>query len=282
MKMNTVKRLMRSSMLLLPLLSGAVSLAADAPADPLFLYRFQDSSNKPTLANTGTAGGNAVRTASEVYRTDPLSKAVTDTPPGGQGYAELFGPPLHNSGACLTLDNSSDKLRLKTAGDRMTIVLWLKWNGPETYDTAHGDQGLVTTMDNGNSTGWGLYLIDNSATQADTATLQFGLPGIGQQVTDSEGPLVHKGVWTQIAFVFETDTNRWAFYINGQPAVATGAASTSAIAKLNSNPIVVGQTNQGYLSLNGVIDDLRIYDKALTQAQIKALGARQEPATRPR
>lgn len=282
MKTKTMlERILRSSVLALLMVSGGISLAADAPAEPLFFYRFHDSANKPTLANTGTAGGNAVRTASEFYRTDPLSKAVTDTPPVSQGYAELFAPPLHNSGASLVLDNSSDKLRLKTTGDRMTIVLWLKWNGSETYDTAHGDQGLVTTMDNSNSTGWGLYLIDNSTTQADTATLQFGLPGTGQQVTGSDGPLVHKGVWTQIAFVFETDTNKWAFYINGKPAIGFGAASTTAIAKPNTNPIVVGQTNQGYLSLNGIIDDLRIYDKALTQAQIKALGARQEPATRP-
>ena len=62
-------------------------------------------------------------------------------------------------------------------------------------------------------------------------------------------------------------------YSNGAFSSET-SSGISSNAKSNSNSIMIGSTNEvnsAFGPLNGKLDDVRIYDKALTEAEVKMI-----------
>ena len=88
------------------------------------------------------------------------------------------------------------------------------------------------------------------------------------------------GVWTHLAFVFDHANNLLTFYANG---AVLGTVTVTAALKGTADPLIIGQQNvAGYsFPMNGLLDDLRLYNRALSSSEVSSLagmGSSRPPA----
>jgi hypothetical protein len=89
---------------------------------------------------------------------------------------------------------------------------------------------------------------------------------------------VSVGEWQHVAVTLaEGDVVR--FYINAIPAGT--AAQTQPFGILNDNPVRIGTRKDEYRFLNGMMDDVRIYERVLSAEEIAGLAGRTEPMHKP-
>jgi prepilin-type N-terminal cleavage/methylation domain-containing protein len=81
------------------------------------------------------------------------------------------------------------------------------------------------------------------------------------------GDILSENEWSHVVLVRDLAAMRLIWYHNGQQVSATNAAYPAATA--GSLPLYIGR---GYVSnYDGVIDDVRLYDQALTPAEVRQL-----------
>ena len=88
---------------------------------------------------------------------------------------------------------------------------------------------------------------------------------IGNQDRYSPGNPVPPNSWTHLATTYDGSTLR--LYVNG--AVATSMPLTGAIGS-STNPLRIGGNSIWAEWFNGLIDEVRVYDRALTAAEIQS------------
>jgi hypothetical protein len=83
-----------------------------------------------------------------------------------------------------------------------------------------------------------------------------------------------ENTWIHCAFTWSGSTNIITVYVNGQ-SQATGTSNGSTV-RQNTQDFYIGDYGEGG-SFDGTIDDVRIYDTALSQAQINQIYLNTEP-----
>jgi len=154
------------------------------------------------------------------------------------------------SGSALAFDGSDDAVRIPafTTGEAQTVAAWIK------IDSVSSGQ---KQMFNGNGPPhMNLELADG---------MIEGRVYTGSTNITLTGPEVPVGEWAHVAWVYDYPGNRSELYIDGVSVAFGEAPSTVA----HTSPSVIGRhptaTTASFL---GVIDDVRIYDSALTEGEI--------------
>ncbi|HVR83634.1 MAG TPA: LamG-like jellyroll fold domain-containing protein [Planctomycetota bacterium] len=93
---------------------------------------------------------------------------------------------------------------------------------------------------------------------------QFGVWGGGQVQ-----PALTVGVWQHVAMTFDGTT--LSGYLNGAPLASNPTAA--ATYNLQGIPFEIAQAQIGENDFNGLLDDVRLYDRPLTAAEVQALAA---------
>jgi hypothetical protein len=184
----------------------------------------------------GAFGGNADLPASYV------------TGPTGFGKGMLFdGTGGHQNVECGTFNPSA-------ATGRLTVAMWAKWDGPSDQW-----QGLAGKRDGwtADDTMWHLEV------NKDAGTIGFArwdvYPGSGS----AKLPV---GTWAHVAVTFDGTTAR--FYLNG---TETGNGAFSFGPKKDARVHFGSDDPEGGNAFNGALDDVRLYDTALSASEVKAL-----------
>ena len=77
--------------------------------------------------------------------------------------------------------------------------------------------------------------------------------------------------WQHVTITYDTDTKKVTFYVNGESdgEKAAGNAETNALTDL----LIGRHKNAGNdpLSMRGLVDEIRVYDKVLTAEEAKAV-----------
>ncbi|WP_437487132.1 LamG-like jellyroll fold domain-containing protein [Sorangium sp. So ce1014] len=101
---------------------------------------------------------------------------------------------------------------------------------------------------------------------------QFGfsiaLPGNGWGTTVTVAAPASPGVWSHVAGVY--DGTRVSLYVNGALVASTAVSAEPRALQDSTRPIVIGN-HPSWNAYAGTIDEVRLYDVALTAAQVKAL-----------
>ncbi|WP_186775838.1 LamG-like jellyroll fold domain-containing protein [Rubripirellula tenax] len=92
-----------------------------------------------------------------------------------------------------------------------------------------------------------------------------GYDRINRAVTD---PLIHKDSWHHWAFTKNATSGTMAIYLDGQ-LWASGTGNTKSMAGVTS--FTLGSNTNGSEGYDGRLDDVRIFDNALTAAEVLAL-----------
>jgi len=146
-----------------------------------------------------------------------------------------------------------------TVDNEVTVMAWInteRHTGPPGQDY----QGIVAK---GNSTrSYSLY------TQS-AGTLHFSTTSEGAYVGSSSSTQVPLNEWVHVAAVVVDGGH--VYYINGEPA-GTGGGGITLPGTADTDPVVIGRTQEGATrSFLGLIDDVRIYNRALTQDEIEQI-----------
>ena len=157
---------------------------------------------------------------------------------------------------CVTLDGSHDFLSMGTTAipannASQSISLWV-------YYTANSASALrdFIAIDNGASSG--LYLGLNASNQL--AAWKWG----GTSLVAATAPTIN--AWHNVVYTWNGTTNSLSVD-GGTPTTSITAVNTGA-----ATEVQVGRKPSGSEYFGGRIDDLRIYNVALTSTQVRSLG----------
>ena len=182
----------------------------------------------------------------------------------GTMYSSTIITDLHTSsnckiGSCASFDGVDDYINvgngasLNMSPSTQTIELWAYLN----TDTATSKGGLITKVDSGSSNGWYFYY-DNSfyyITYSGTTRHQLYI-----------GNLI-AGQWYHIAV--SNNNGNAIVYINGvKKANSTGMIWTQGTSNVWIGSFEIAPTT--YV-VNGRIDEVRVYNRALSAAEISAI-----------
>jgi len=200
-----------------------------------------------------------------------LDESSGTTAPDSAGLADgtLINGPVWQPGfgrlqGALEFDGVDDYVDLGTLdveeGTGLTISAWIN------ADDFDQDDGRIISKANGtrgSSHYWMLSTINETA-------LRFRLrTGSSTTTLKSDTGLLQPGVWYHVAATYDGSTMR--IYKDGVEVVSTGKSGAVAIDPTVSVAIGNQPDGAGERPYDGLIDDVRIYNRALTQIEISAL-----------
>jgi len=186
---------------------------------------------------------------------------------GYGNHGVLRGEPqwvIGYDGGALEFDGVDDFVQVPhdpilTVDNEVTVMAWINTSRHEG-PPGQGYQGIVAK---GNSTrSYSFY------TQS-AGTLHFSTTSEGAYVGSSSSTQVPLNEWVHVAA--QVLDGGHVYYINGENA-GTGGGGITLPGAADGDPVVIGRTQEGATrSFLGLIDDVRIYNRALTQDEIKQI-----------
>ncbi len=187
-----------------------------------------------------------------------LRTANTATTRGtGNGFlAGVFGNAASNGGSG-GLDIANTNLQQQA----FTISAWIYFNANQTskiFMSCYDAPGGVTN-------GWGVGVSDSSANVVKFFTSKTG----GNNNLESLGGAISNLNWHHIAFTFDGTTK--SIYIDGVFNTSVGWANTINYSTINGTIGYLKENGGASQILNGNIDDLAFFSRALTATEISDL-----------
>lgn len=155
--------------------------------------------------------------------------------------------------------------------DGQTNFTVTAWVNPDTINSSapahNADGNAIVDKSGSDDDNFAFYLGNSSELYLYIDT------GTDYSVESSTNP-IGTGVWTHVTGVY--NGSALILYVNGTQ-VATSPASGTLIS--NTNPLYIGNSEESAVPFNGTIDDVRIYDPALSSAEIQTLYNATKPVT---
>lgn len=182
----------------------------------------------------------------------------------GNGFnAMLAGTPSFvpgKTGMAIALDGVNDYIQLPANignSNRWSFACWVLWNGGNNWQRI---------FDFGEYTSNYMFLTPKSGNNTLRFTIYDG--NTEQQINTAS---LTPGVWTHIAVTISNNVGK--IFINGLP-VATNTALTLTPLNINKKYNYLGKSQYPADPLfNGRLDDVRIYNRALSDAEVSKLAA---------
>ena len=219
-------------------------------------FELENNSGGFTAGPLSYSPNGLVRDLIGWWKFDEASGNIAYDSSGYNHHGNLFGGPVYVPGkinSALSFDGTDDYVQLPNLGSfsSFTIEGWLKATG----DSLIGSIGYNTFID-GPGSGYRRLLYS-------TGGKMLAQMGAGNHWSTN---IVPRGQWNHIVYVYNSQTNIAKWYINGNPdSEFLGAISFG-------QPIKIGASYNltGYM-FNGLIDEVRIYNRALSAEEVLAL-----------
>lgn len=180
-------------------------------------------------------------------------------------------PVLHSADNCLEFDGVNDYVDCGTmnlSGTSVTLECWVKLNN--FNDPGQQVISLIGTEQNGNAA---FLRLGDGGEPIELNQAQFVLYIGGQQCKLNGHQKLESNTWYHIAGVYDANTGM-KIYINGildASNAQTGSFISNSLFYIGNNKI--GDTRY----INGIIDEVRVWNTARTEAQIRQNMYRQIP-----
>ncbi|MCG8487313.1 MAG: LamG domain-containing protein [Chromatiales bacterium] len=161
----------------------------------------------------------------------------------------------------------SDDLFASDHPAEISLSFWLQFG--DLYSTA----SVINEYDASFYDDYFPFVIARSQNNELTAVTRYRSGGhVDHSITIDDGSLFRVGEWHHIGYVFSQSTGQIKGYVDGVLIDQTAISQTSDYT--DNDPIYIGVTRfqgvmQGYL--NGKIDELRIYNRPLSDSEIASL-----------
>ena len=177
--------------------------------------------------------------------TDSTGNGYTATLKGAASYATTDSEDGLESLAVVGNTSYAEAGLVTTATDNVTLSIWAKWNGEP------GDESILYNGQSG-SNGYGIMLY--SVNGMNLTVLLGGVNFLNSDVG------LEIGQWTHVATVRRN--GQWELWVDGIQASLTNSTAS---------PVFPAGTVQIGLNLIGWVDNARIYERALSVAELQSL-----------
>ena len=164
-------------------------------------------------------------------------------------------------GKALDFDGQNDYVTMGTSSvlnpSYITVSAWFKYSASNSVS---GGNVIVSHWTSGSNYPYILYM--------DSGTMKYAITNAAVSNAITTGSAVSSGNWHHAALVYDGSLVRG--YLNGN-LDGTPTAQTGAIQTLATSTIIGSRDSGSFSFFNGVIDDVRIYNRALTAAEVQAL-----------
>lgn len=175
-------------------------------------------------------------------------------------------------GNAVSFDGTGDNVDLGdlSVTEGASQLTWSFWVKPTSLTTADILLGKTNT---GTQFAWGI-----STAYADVNDLVCSIP---TTTTDANtygyttNDVLSNGTWTYVTCVFDGtasgNSSRLKMYINGENQTLTYSGTVPSSTQSTTSNARIASTANDQLFFNGVIDEVRIYERALSQTEVKSL-----------
>ena len=154
--------------------------------------------------------------------------------------------------------------------EAMTVTAWIKTEG-------NAWEGLLakSPSDGSGANHAGNYEIrvENGTNQLHFLYQQGGVDDTAFPISDTPEAVIAPGQWTHIAVTVEqigAAPGQVNYYQNGVLADGDNLPISEGFGATNTNPLYIGSRADLFTQFNGSIDELRIYNHVLSEAEIAA------------
>lgn len=220
----------------------------------------------PTVA--GTSGLQSYWRLAETSGTSASDSKGTSTGTYTGGYTlGAAGGLAHDADKATTFDGSTGYVNIGDVYDfagttSFSVEFWVKKNVQEATSWARlVDKHQLTPVRDG----WTTSIAPNSDTFGNAGKILFERWGNGSQSNVVGTTATAVGTWYYVVATYDGSTLR--LYVNG--SLEASAASSVSMSDTTA-PLRIAASAGGGSNFNGTIDDVAIYNVALTAAQIQA------------
>ena len=201
--------------------------------------------------------GNSKDTSGNVNNGAPTSISFTTGKIGAQA-AQFNG-------------TSSNVSLPKSPTDDFTVAMWVKTT--DTAGSADGNWTAGKALVDGDSTGaaadWGTAIVNGK--------FVLGVGSTSGDTTIASSVNINDGTWHHVVATRNSTTGAMAVYVDG---VSGGTGTGPTGSRTATTALRIGASRPGGSAfLNGALDDVRVYNRILTAAEITALAGGAKPAT---
>ena len=236
---NTINRLADA-----PVIGNSVSLSA--PSQSLTLLVVPGTNLPPSnLRARYTFEGNAQDLSGNGFHGTASSVSYTAGQTGAQA-AQFSG-------------SASSVIIPASVTDDFTVSMWVKttdnsgWAGAQWW----AGKGLVDGEIGGGGADWGTALVNGK--------FVLGVGAAGGDITVASSANINNGAWHHVAATRENTTGAMRVYVDG---VLSGTGTGPTGSRSWPTQLRIGGLQPGSNYLNGVIDDVRLYDRVLSAEEI--------------
>lgn len=232
-----------------------IMLATGMQAALLYQFNFNGDDDTARL----TSSGQVKETAQVQVIDGQKIEFVHDAPVKDKISCKFTDSSQTTRAAMLVLPGSANLLPCAKAGDKLTIAMWVKWNG-----TDREASGLVSKSNSPQTSGW-MFRI--------TTKGELSFASCGGYGSRSSVSTIEKDKWTHVAVTWDVgNSSGVVMYVNGKNAGINLDYVGETGSKTNTETIRIGtQTPDFYLPLNGSVYDVRLYDEVLSPEAIQQL-----------
>jgi len=256
--------------------------------DTALLLNFDEAegksvSDKSRFANPGTVYGNTrlllhfdEGTGSVTYDDSAFQNNATCYNMNGSTGATPCNWSVGKSGAGISFDGADDYLIISNSNsltmstNDLTLEAWVKRN-----DNPADNPGILAKKNAGGAdanSGYAMGVLQGGSSYGSFKpwmSLGDGTNYEDYRPTNS-GDIVPLGQWTHVAAVYSFSSHSAQFYINGVPVATTKSSSGNITNLSESNNMLIGKANYAAYNLNGSLDEIGVYSKALPASEILA------------
>lgn len=248
--------------------SESTQITGTAETPPVGYWKFNENSGQTTYDSSGNSNNGILGTTTSVQTTDPTWN-------NGK-----FGAALHYDGTNSSVDVADSSVLDVTDGSSFTISVWVRKTGNSNFTNPMA----ITSKRNSGASGAGYELMMAAAESGGCNYASSNVDGVCLLVSDGTdvytvqtgATITSDSTWHHIEAVYDdaTAANN-NIYIDGKLQTVTRTGTLANINSLaNSVDLCIGKkasttncdtgtTN----SVNGEIDELKIFNYARTQAQ---------------
>lgn len=214
------------------------------------------------------------------WKLDEASTATTILDSSSNGYnGSIEGITSDNVGVsglfnkAINFNRSEADNRLVVSGidmnnwSALSVSVWVYYRGDGGGSDEHG---VISNWDTGNNKAGFLIRIDPSVSDRIEAYVQGSPGGTGAQSRGEYSDLlVPKNTWSHIVMTYDSVAGLNT-YLNTVGASLNPKAANGNLNNVSSNDLYIGHewSNDWY---DGLVDDVKIYNRALTPTEIQAL-----------